>query len=157
MRPASLAWQTHKHVASSLLFDVTAADFFGIEMKEVALSGKFYQLLLEVFVRQQHSPLLTHENGRRDRSPLLMDHRVCNGQRTAPIHSHYTVNQGTATRLPSIFDDVECHIKVLHYVIWIILRIKLYIPANCVTIELSWSAAVSTAKINTFLLRLSSD
>jgi len=88
-------------------------NFLRIKMKQVVLSGEVDQLFLKVFVRQQHSSLLAHEYGSRDRSALLVDHRVGHRQGAAPIHPHDAVNQSAAAGLACLLDHIECYVKVL--------------------------------------------
>jgi len=145
-RTGKLTTRLASLAATVLQLNVSGVDLFCIELKEVASLGELYQLLLEVFVRQQHSPLLEHKYCGRDWPTLPVYHCVCDRQRTAPIDPHDAVNECTAAGLPSVLDDVKRHIKVLHHVIVAIFRIELDVAANSVTVEFGRSSAVSAMK-----------
>lgn len=134
-------------LASSVLhFNASAMDFFRIMLKQVTLSGKFYQLVLEVFVRQQQTSLLAHVYCGRDWATLLMNHCIRDCQRTAPIDAHNTVNKSASSGLPRILNDVKCDVEMLHHVVISVFRIKLDVAANSIAVEFRRGSGVTAVK-----------
>ena len=142
-KPANLA------TTIILQLNVTASDFLRVELEEVALPGECDELLLEIFIRQQHPPLLPHKDGGGDGPALPVHHRVRDSQSTAPVHPHDAVDQHAAARLPSILDDVVRHVEVLHHVVrHVVLGVELHVPAKRIAVESGPSSAVSTVNVN---------
>jgi len=104
-------------------------------MEQIALTGELDQLLLEVLVRQQHLPLLTDEDGRRDGSAAPVQHRVGDGQRPAPVDTHDAVDQSAAAGPASVLDHVERYVEVLEHVVGAVLGVELDVATDSFAVE----------------------